>query len=273
MVSLFRDLMVVSSVNQPEVHVTHVSIEPRSGKTELADMGMLPVLGLGGRQQGSGPKGALVHLKCPRPTRPQKGHPTGALKEGDALALRFVNRDPFDGRDVHYRWMCRVLRRGIETLTLKPKGMIQKQTGLPVLVSDFSVQGAGLLNSPLLETYLMGDAVIPEAPMDLQEALTGRRLLLHFHPRLHFPKDLQIYCPEVPAAFSVLGEIVRASLDDGKDGGRIRQLGVAFRYEVDDVDPESLAVTAWKPLREMREHRHFKEIHRALSSLLAYLDR
>ena len=47
----------------------------------------------------------------------------------------------------------------------------------------------------------------------------------------------------------------------------------AFQHDPADYDPETYAVTAWEPLRGMRENPHFKEIHRALNAFLAYLER
>jgi len=176
------------------------------------------------------------------------------------------------GSDVYYRWICRVHKCGLETVTLRPKGSIHQQTGLPVAVRDFCVGGIGMQNSPMLESYLLGDHPVPEDPAELLSVLKGKGLLLHFYPRMYFPGDVEIYKPKVPATFSLLGDIVRGTVNAKKDPGRLTSLGVTFRHDPVDFDPQTLAVTAWEPLRGLRESVHFKEVHRALNSLMAYLE-
>ena len=71
----------------------------------------------------------------------------------------------------------------------------------------------------------------------------------------------------------MIGEIVRGQVDTGKDRGRLAGLGIAFRYDPADYDPSHYAVSAWEPLRALRDNPHFKEIHRSLNGMLAYLKR
>lgn len=268
MVALFHRTLMLNPTSLQQVHATKALQEARSGAVQMLDLGYTPVLGLRGEQRG-----LHIHLRCPRSASPKDRHAPGRLREGDVVILRYVGRGPVGGQDVHYRLICRVSRCGIETLVVRPKGKIEKQTGLPVLVRDFSVSGVGIQNSPLLETYLLSDVEIPENPAGIIERLEGTVLLLHFYPRLHFPKDLAPYRPRVPAAFSLLGEIVRGRVDTGKDDGRINDLGVAFRYDPANYGRKDFEVTAWEPLRGLRDNAHFKEIHRALNAMLAYLER
>ncbi len=268
LVTLFHRMLLANPSHLQQVHVTKVLRETRSGATEFLDLGYTPALGLKGE-----PKGMGVHLRCPSSAAQRDRKAPERLREGDVILLQYVGRDLLVGQDVHYRWVCRVFKCGIETLVLRPLGMMQKQTGLPVIVRDFSVGGVGLQNSPILETYLLSDEEMPQSSEAILERLEGTGLLLHFYPRLNFPNDLEVYRPQVPAAFSVLGKIVRGRVDTGKDAGRITELGVAFGYDPADYNAETLEVTAWEPLRGFRENPHFKEIHRALNSLLAYLER
>ena len=71
----------------------------------------------------------------------------------------------------------------------------------------------------------------------------------------------------------LIGEIVRGQIDSGKDQGRVANLGIAFRYDPADYDWAVYSVSAWEPLRALRDNPHFKEIHRSLNGLLAYLKR
>jgi hypothetical protein len=143
---------------------------------------------------------------------------------------------------------------------------------LPVVIRDFCVGGIGVQNSPMLESYLLGEQDVPDDPAELLSMLKGKGLLLHFYPRMYFPGDVEVYRPRVPATFSLLGEIVRGQVDARKHPGRLAGLGVVFSHDPVDFDPKTLAVTAWEPLRGLRESAHFKEIHRALNSLVAYLE-
>ncbi len=214
-------------------------------------------------------RGTQIHLR--RPAALKKDGVD--LREGDVVILNFALREFVQGADVHHRWVCRVQKLGVKVITVRPKGVIQKQTGLPVVLRDFSVSGACLQNSPLLETYLMGGERVPDDPTKLMSQLTGTGLLLSFYPRLFFQKDLAIYRPNIPPVIPVIGEIVRGGIDSGKDAGRLANYGVAFRFDPADYDPMTYDVQSWEPLRALRENSHFKEVHRALNGLLAYLER
>ena len=270
LVAFFHTILRMNPEHLRQVHLTRVVREARTSVTELQDLGSTGVLGLKGDQAGT-----QIHLRTPRPHRATRTErrTTDRLKEGDVLILRFVGRGLLQGSDVYYQWSCRVHRCGLETLTLRPKGIIQQQTGLSTVMRDFCVSGVGLQNSPLLETYLVGQESVPNDPKDLLNRLKGTGLMMHFYPRLYFPNDLEAYRPHLPATFSILGGIVRGRVDSGKDEGRIASLGVAFSHDPVDYNPQTFEVTAWEPLRGLRENLHFKEIHRALNSLQAYLER
>ncbi|MDP6041645.1 MAG: hypothetical protein QGG64_24065, partial [Candidatus Latescibacteria bacterium] len=245
-----------------------VSRDARTQVTELVDLGYTDVLGLAGEKKG----GAQIHLRNPNLSKRKNQKEMPRVSEGDVLLLRFVGRGLLKGSDVYYRWICRVSRVGFETLTLRPRDSIQQQTGLPVVVRDFCVGGVGLQNSPILESYLMGEESVPQDPEALLDALEGKGALLHFYPRLYFPGEVEVYQPKVPAAFSLLGQIARGYVDSGKDKGRIASLGVNFTHDPVDYNPQSLDVAAWEPLRGLRESQQFKEIHRALNGLMAYME-
>lgn len=265
LVHYFHTVLRTHSEQQRQVHISLISRETRTRITDLTDLGYVDVLGLSGSQ-----KSGLVHLRHPMTGKRGETKTACPLSEGDVLVLRFTKRGLVQSSDVYYRWMCRIQKCGLETLTLRPLSAIQQQTGLPVLVRDFCVGGVGLQNSPMLESYLMGNEPVPNDPDALFDALMGMGLLLHFYPRLYFPGDVAIYQPRIPAAFSLLGEIVRGCFDKVKNKERLMGLGVAFRHDPADYDPQTLAVMAWEPLRGLRESAHFKEIHRALNSLIAF---
>ncbi len=160
---------------------------------------------------------------------------------------------------------------------LRPNGPIRRQTGLRSVVRDFGVGGVCLQSTPLLETYLLGDAAVPDDPIEILDTLTGTDILLNFHPRLSFANDLEAYRPSVPAAFSLIGTVVRGREHESKPGVadpvHARELGIRFTHDPADHCPETLSVNAWEPLRMLRENAHFKEIHRALNGMIAFLEK
>jgi hypothetical protein len=265
-VAFFHNVLRTNSEHHRHVHVSLISREPRTGVTDLIDVGYVDVLGLAGDM-----KNGQIHLRNPVSIKRNDRKQVHPLAEGDTVVLRFMGRGLLQGSDVYYRWICRVHRIGLETVTLRPKGSIQQQTGLSVVVRDFCVGGVGIQNSPILESYLMGDDPVPDDPEELLDALTGKGMVMHFYPKLYFPKDVEPYQPKIPAAFSLLGDIVRG-FGEKTNTGRLSSLGVTFRHDPVDFDPQTLAVTAWEPLRGLRENAQFKEIHRALNGLMAYLE-
>lgn len=265
LVTLFHRYIQSNPDYLRSVYLSKAEQDPRSGRLDLIPVGASAVLGLEGEARGT-----QIHLRRPQ-IHPKKG-PVD-LREGDVVILNFALREFVQGADVHHRWVCRVHKSGVKVITVRPKGVIQKQTGLPVVLRDFSVSGACLQNSPLLETYLMGGESVPEDPHQLSGKLEGSGLLLNFYPRLFFRKDLAIYKPNLPPVIPVIGEIVRGGIDSGKDSGRLANYGVTFRFDPAEYDPMTYEVRSWEPLRALRESPHFKEIHRALNGLLAYLER
>ena len=266
MVAFFHDILRSNPDHLRQVHLSRVEKETRTGATEISDLGYTDVLGLSGDLKHS-----QIHLRNIASSKQRSKKTVQKLSEGDLVAVRFVGRGLLQGSDVYYRWLCRVRKTSLETVTFRPAGSIQKQTGLPVVVRDFCVTGVGLQNSPMLESYLMDGEMIPDDPDQLLGALMGKGVLLHFYPRLYFPNDVAVYKPNLPAAFSLLGKVARGRVDTSKDKGRLASLGVSFSHDPVDFDPMTLDVTAWEPLRGLRENAHFKEIHRALNGLLAYM--
>jgi hypothetical protein len=223
MVSLFHRYIQSNPDYLHSVYLSKAEQGPRSGRLDLIPIGPSAVLGLDGEARGT-----QIHLRRPQ-IHPKRS--SVDLREGDVVILNFALREFVQGADIHHRWVCRVHKSGVKVITVRPKGVIQKQTGLPVVLRDFSVSGACLQNSPLLETYLMGGESVPENPHQLSSKLEGSGLLLNFYPRLFFRKDLAIYKPNLPPVIPVIGEIVRGGIDSGKDSGRLANFGVTFRFD------------------------------------------
>ena len=271
LVALFHRYIQSNPDYLRSVFLTKAEQDPRSGRIEMVPLGRSAVLGLDGEARGT-----TIHLRRPETDGKKNGYSLrdgSPLRDGDVVILNFAIREFVQGADVHQRWVCRVNKSGVKVVTVKPKGVIKKQTGLPVVLRDFSVSGTCLQNSPLLETYLMGGEAVPDDVDQQLDQLVGMGLLLNFYPRLYFQKDLVIYKPNVPPVIPVIGEIVSGGIDSGKDAGRVANFGVAFRFDPADYDPMNYEIQSWEPLRVLRENPHFKEVHRALNGLLAYQER
>lgn len=266
LVSLFHRYVRSNPDYLRSVYLTKAEQDLRSGRIEMLPVGQSAVLGLDGQARGT-----QIHLRRPDEKYHKKGDVS--LREGDVVILNFALREFAQGADVHHRWVCCVHKSGLKVITVRPKGVIQKQTGLPVVLRDFSVSGACLQNSPILETYLMGGEAVPDDPNQLLRQLQGTGLLLNFYPRMYFQKDLMIYRPDLPPVIPVIAEVVRGGIDVGKDFGRIANIGVTFKFDPADYDPMNQEIRSWEPLRALRENPHFKEIHRALNGFLAYKER
>ncbi|MDA0712276.1 MAG: hypothetical protein O3B73_18920, partial [bacterium] len=219
-VTFFQNVLRANPEHMRTVHVSRVVEEGRTGAVELTDMGYNDVLGLSGDVHNG-----QIHLRHKRALKGHDKKSPPTLAEGDSVVIRFVGRGLLQGSDIYYRWRCRVRKCGLETATLKPLGPIEKQTGLPAVVRDFSVGGVGLQNSPLLESYLLNGETIPDDPEELLTALIGKGVLMHFYPRLYFPGDAEAHKPNLPAAFSILGDVARGRIDSSKDLGRLASLG------------------------------------------------
>ncbi len=267
LVRFFHCMLLANPPHLQQVHLTKILSNSKTGTTEFLDLGYRPVLGLKGEKKGS-----QIHVRSPVASSRKEKIAPESLRDGDLVVVRFVGRCLIDGMDTHYSWVCRVFKRGLEVVVIRPRGKITRQTGLAVALRDFSLSGVRIQNNPLLETYLVGEDEIPDDPEAVLERLEETRILLHFHPRMHFPNELGIYRPHVPAAFSILGEIVRGRVETRKDKDTISDLGIAFRYDPADYDGDQFEVTAWEPLRNLRENVEFKEINRALNGLVACLE-
>lgn len=267
-VAFFYNTIKSNPEHLKEIHLAKVLYDFRSSATELLDLGPTSVLGMKRKSRG-----ALIHLRNPKLNKRKDKNDSENLRAGDMIIIHFVGCNLLKTGNVHYRWPVRVSKCGLETLTLRSRDVIHIQTGMEIVLKDFSVTGVSFQNSPTLENYLLGEKEFRGDSEARLKLLEGKGLLLYFYPQLHFPKALASYCPQIPARFSVLGKVVRGHIDSEKDTERITNLGVEFCYDPVDYDAKTLNTTAWEPLRGLRENLHFKEIHRALNSLLAYLER
>ena len=161
MASLFHRMIRLNPEQYRKVHITKPNRDSRNGRTDLAYFGEGPVLGLDGEAK----EGTQIHVR--RPAIPD----CETLREGDDVILNFTWRDRMKNLNIQHNWICRVCRSGVKIVTFRPKGIICRQTGLPILVRDFSVSGVSIQNSPLLETYLLEGQEIDTNPTEIVNVL------------------------------------------------------------------------------------------------------
>lgn len=137
LVSLFHRYIQSNPDYLRSVYVTKAEQDLRSGRVEMLPIGQSAVLGLDGEARGT-----QIHLR--RPVEQKQGDVS--VREGDVVILNFALREFVQGADAHHRWVCRVHKSGVKVITVRPKGVIQKQTGLPVVLRDFSISGACMNN-------------------------------------------------------------------------------------------------------------------------------
>jgi hypothetical protein len=106
--------------------------------------------------------------------------------------------------------------------------------------------------------------------------LCSSALLFDFYPRLRFNRETDAYRPDLPRRIPVLGRIVRSEIDWEGDSeprhGRFRSFGVRFAYDPADYSLKEDRYTRWEAIRPFKENRHFKEVHKALNGLIAFLE-
>ncbi len=100
-------------------------------------------------------------------------------------------------------------------------------------------------------------------------------MLFAFYPRLRFSREIEPYRPILPKRISVLGQIVRSEIDweDGEQKrGRFRNFGVKLMYDPVEYAQDEFRHSRWEMIRPFKENRHFKEVHKALNGLIAFLE-
>jgi hypothetical protein len=267
----FKHDILTNPSETRHVHVSKPYMEEKLNRAVLLELGFSDVLGLGSEELGRN-----LHIKKPLVSRTKDRRDPYYLALGDILVLHYGARAPFDGKPSYHELVTEITKGGLENLTIRPLYEIRQEQGLPVKLADFSVNGLRFDCSVDWLSYVLGQNYY-KLPIEEQVSmLQSRVLLLNIYPKLRFNRDTEIYRPELPKRISILGKIVRCEIDWGDDDeqlrGEIVRAGVQFMYDPAEYSRDSYEFDQWERIRGFKENRYFKEVHKSLNGLIAFLE-
>lgn len=253
------------------VHVSKPYLEEKLNRATLIELSYSDVLGLGSEDLGRN-----LHIKKPMISRTKDRRDPHYLTVGDIMVLHYGARSQFDGQSVYYELVTEITKGGLENLTIRPIYDIRQEQGFRVALADFSVNGLRFDCSTEFLTYML-DKNYHQLPIDEQIlTLQSRVLLLNLYPKLRFNRDTEVYRPDLPKRISILGKIVRCEIewedDDDELGGKIVRAGLQFMYDPAEYSRDTYEFDQWERIRAFKENRYFKEVHKSLNGLIAYLE-
>ena len=112
-----------------------------------------------------------------------------------------------------------------------------------------------------------------EIPLeDQMVTLENMVILFNFYPRLRFNRDTDAYRPLLPKRISILGKIVRSEVEEDEEKVQFKSFGVKFMYAPIEYSSERFTFEKWEMIRPFKENRYFKEVHKSLNGLIAFLE-
>ena len=271
LVRTFKQAIRTNANEHRNVHVSKPYLEEKLNRSVLHELGYSDVLGLGSEDLGRN-----LHIKKPLISRFLNRRDPHYLTLNDTLVLHYGSRNALDGRFSYHELITEISKGGLENLTIRPTLSIRSEQGFRVMLDDFSVNGVRFECSPDFLTYTLGETYC-RLPIDEQlNQLYTLVLQMNFYPRLRFSREAEVYRPELPGRFSILGKIVRAEIDwEGEEeqlGGEIRRLGVKFMYDPVEYSRDTFEYDRWEMIRAFKENRYFKSVHKSLNGLIAFLE-
>ena len=271
LVGRFKDAMKGNFADDRTVHVSKPHFEEKHNKSVLLELGFSDVLGL-----GSAEVGRTLHIKKPIPSRTKDRRDPNYLIVGETLVLHYGTRSSLSGDHDYYQVVTEVAKGGLENITIRPIMDETEESGLRLSLIDFSVNGFRFAYSKDFLDYALPDG---SWRLDLEaqtDALSERVFLFNFYPRLRFARELDGHRPELPKKISVLGRIVRSEIawedEEEKTDGKFRTFGVQLMYDPTDYSSERFEFDRWEIIRPFNENRYFKDVHKSLNGLIAYLE-
>lgn len=271
LVGRFRDAMKGNFPEDRTVHVSKPFFEEKLNKSVLLELGYSDVLGLGSREIGR-----TLHIKKPMLSRTKDRRDPNHLVVGDTLVLHYGSRSGFSGENDYFQVVTEVAKDGLENITIRPVADETEESGFRLGLVDFSVNGFRFAHDDAFINYALPDNQW-RIPLEEQaELLTERALLFNFYPRLRFPREIDGHRPVLPKKVSVLGRIVRSEIvwedEEEKQDGKFRTFGVQLMYDPAEYSPEKFEHDRWEIIRPFKENRYFKDVHKSLNGLIAYLE-
>ncbi|HAA76980.1 TPA: hypothetical protein DCE37_17865, partial [Candidatus Latescibacteria bacterium] len=182
----------------------------------------------------------------------------------------------FSGDSDYYQVVTEVARDGLENITIRPVAHETEEAGLRLPLIDFSVNGFRFGTSKEFVDYALPETAWRMRLEEKAEALKERVFLFNFYPRTRFGREIDGYRPELPKQIPVLGQIVRSEIvwedEEERTGGKFHTHGVQLMYDPAEYSSEKFAYDRWEIIRPFRENRYFKDVHKSLNGLIAYLE-
>lgn len=271
LVPIFKKAIRANATENRNVHVSKPFHEEKFNRTILLELGYSDVLGLGSEDLGRN-----LHIKKPLISRTKDRRDPYYLTVGDILILHYGSRQGLDGKHDYYELVTEVSKGGLENLTIRPLMHSREEEGFRVELCDFSVNGARFVTSFDFLTYLLGKNYNQNPLAEQINLLKTRVLQLNFYSRLRFNRDTEPYRPELPRRISILAKIVRCVIEwedeEEQIGGKIVQAGIKFMYDPVAYDREAYHYIQWDMIRAFNENRYFKDVHKSLNGLIAFLE-
>jgi hypothetical protein len=271
LVGRFKDAMKGNLADDRTVHVSKPHFDEKLNKSMLLELGYSDVLGLGSREIGR-----TLHIKKPIPSRTKDRRDPNYLVVGDTLVLHYGARSGLSGKSDYFQVVTEVAKGGLENITIRPVAEETEESGLRLPLVDFSVNGFRFAHSDELLSY-----VLPENKRKLHldeqvELLKERAFMFNFYPRMRFNREIDGHRPQLPRKISVIGRIVRSEIawedEEEKGDGKFRTFGVQLMYDPVEYSIEKFDHDRWEIIRPFRENRYFKDVHKSLNSLIAFLE-
>jgi hypothetical protein len=271
LVSTFKHDIRTNPSETRHVHVSKPYLEEKLNRATLLELSFSDVLGLGSEDLGRN-----LHIKKPMISRTKDRRDPHYLTVGDTMVLHYGARSQFDGQTSYYELVTEITKGGLENLTIRPIYDIRQEQGLRVALTDFSVNGLRFDCSAEFLNYILGKNY-HQLPINEQIlTLQSRVLLLNLYPKLRFNRDTEAYRPELPKRISILGKVVRCEIewedDEEELGGKIVRAGIQFMYDPAEYSRDHYEFDQWERIRAFKENRYFKEVHKSLNGLIAYLE-
>ncbi len=255
------------------VFVNKPSMDERTNKVALLDMGKSDVLGLEtSKMDTKRDESRNFYIRKP-PNMVADRKNQNSLTESDDIVLNFHTTVSSDSPTEYYELISEITRVGTENMTVRTNGDIRKEAGLPVQLADFGIGGIKMESSPTFMSYILGENHQSIPYEEKIKLLEDTCYLLSFYPKLRFTRETEVYQPDIP--MKILAKIVRletsGETEEGEDPN-IKGFGMKFYYDPAEYSRDSYTYDRWEMIRDFKENKQFQEIHNSLNGLIAFLE-
>lgn len=271
----FRDVMLKKQPHARAVHVTKVLKDQGSGMVKRRDeeliLGDINILGLEMESLRD-----VLYLKKSQKSGIRKGQENPYnLHTGEQIITRFVNDHK------HYEMLCEVMEARTQNEVVRPLEYMREENGLQIKLIDYSIGGVLIESSPEFLRMVLGDNCPSNVESEADftgdywkkafELMNVPMIHVSFYPGMHFPDPVKKFEPELPAKFSIVGQVVRTHVARVGEK-RVLQHGIQFAYDPENIPMKEDDLVNWRYTRYMKDNEHLRETHTHMSQLLGHLE-